>query len=88
MSNSPEANALFDANVLLPVPAPVAGIAGECRNPSDSDAALAGDGYPWLAALLPVPAAPECERCGAVMRLPTAAPVLWTCPTCYPEEAA
>lgn len=78
---------LFDAAALVPAPAPVAGVPGECRSPAASDAALTGDGYRWLAALLPDPAAPACERCGTVMRLPAAAPVLWACPACHPQEA-
>lgn len=79
---------LFDAAALLPAPAPVTGIPGECRSPAASDAALTGDGYGWLADLLPAPAAPACERCHAPMRLPADAPVLWACPQCYPQEAA
>ena len=52
------------------------------------EAALAGDGYAWLAALLPAPQAPACEACGTPMRLPAGAPVLWACPRCHPGEAA
>jgi hypothetical protein len=90
MSSCPEADddgTLFSAAALLPAPIPVTGIPGESRGPAASDAALAGDGYGWLAALLPAPAAPACDRCGTVMRLPAAAPVIWACPSCYPQEA-
>jgi hypothetical protein len=52
------------------------------------DTALAGDGYAWLKALLPAPQPPRCEACRTPMRLPAGAPVLWTCPACYPAEAA
>jgi hypothetical protein len=81
-------NSLFDAAALVPGPVPVAGVPGETRDPAASDAALAGDGYGWLAALLPAPAAPPCEGCGTAMQLPATAPVLWACPRCHPGEAA
>ncbi len=84
----PVAGELFEIAALLPAPVPVTGVAGECRSPAASDTALTGDGYRWLADLLPAPAAPACERCRTVMRLPAAAPVLWACPACHPGEAA
>ncbi|MFI0736831.1 hypothetical protein ACH4PU_01800 [Streptomyces sp. NPDC021100] len=45
------------------------------------DAALAGDGYGWLARLLPAPAPLPCPRCRRPMRLP-AVRLLWQCPAC------
>lgn len=81
-------NSLFGTAGLRPAPEDVAGIPGQTRNPEASDAALAADGYGWLAALLPAPAAPDCGGCGAAMRLPATSPVLWACPRCHPGEAA
>jgi hypothetical protein len=69
-------------------PTVASGISAVRTDPGASDAALAGDGYGWLAELLPAPAAPTCEECGAVMVLPGAAPVLWTCPACHPAEVS
>lgn len=80
--------ALFDFD---PAPAPeeqVSGARAGQFDPAAWDAALSGDGYGWLAGLLPEPTAPACERCARPMRLPVAAPVLWACPACHPEEAA
>ncbi|WP_035850659.1 hypothetical protein [Kitasatospora azatica] len=45
------------------------------------DAAVAGDGYGWLARLLPPPAPLPCPRCRRPMRLP-AVPLLWQCTSC------
>ena len=56
--------------------------------PAGYDAALAGDGYGWLAGLLGSPQPPACESCGQPMSLPAAAPVLWACPACHPREAS
>jgi hypothetical protein len=85
--NRPDSQAaLFPAN-----PAPAAAVSGVPAarfDPAASDAALAGDGYGWLAALLPGPQPPACEACGQPMSLPAAAPVLWACPACHPQEAA
>jgi hypothetical protein len=80
---------LFSAGDVAPADLPVTGL----RARSDADlaaleTALAGDGYAWLAALLPAPQAPACEACGTLMRLPAGAPVLWACPACHPAEAA
>ena len=66
---------------------PVSGVPAGRFDPAAYDAALTGDGYGWLADLLPAPQAPTCERCGQPMRLPGAAPVLWACPACHPAEA-
>jgi len=78
--------ALFTAE---PVPAaPVSGVPAGRFDPAASDAALTGDGYGWLADLLASPQPPVCEACGQVMSLPAAAPVLWACPACHPQEAA
>jgi hypothetical protein len=78
--------ALFD--VAPQAPAAVCGVPGGRPDPAAYDAALAGDELGWLAALLPEPVAPACERCGQPMTLPAAAPVLWACPACHPQEAA
>jgi hypothetical protein len=67
-------------------PAVASGIGAVHTEPGIGEAALTGDGYGWLAKLLPVPAAPTCKRCGVVMVLPGTALVLWTCPTCHPQE--
>lgn len=69
-------------------PAVVSGARAGRPDPAASDAALAGDGFGWLAALLPAPASPACEGCGLPMTLPAGAPVLWACPACYPGEAS
>lgn len=83
--SSPDQAALFAD---LPEQAAVAsGIGPRRTDPALSDAALAGDRYGWLADLLPAPVPPTCEHCETVMVLPATAPVLWTCPTCYPPEA-
>jgi hypothetical protein len=82
------ADTLFDTAAITPEPVPVTGLPGRQHDPAASDAALAGDGYGWLAAMLPAPGAPACAGCGQVMRLPAAAPVLWACPACHPQEAA
>ncbi len=68
--------------------APVSGVPSGRYDPAAYDAALTGDGYGWLADLLPGPQPPACERCGRPMSLPAAAPVLWACPACHPGEAA
>lgn len=44
-------------------------------------AVLAGDGYGWLARVLPPPAALPCPRCRRPMRL-AAVPLLWECALC------
>ncbi|MGI8446596.1 MAG: hypothetical protein ACR2MP_05295 [Streptosporangiaceae bacterium] len=81
-----EPAALFE---LAPAPAePVSGVPAGRFDPADSDAALTGDGYGWLADLLPGPPPPACGTCGHPMALPGAAPVLWACPACQPQEAA
>lgn len=67
-------------------PAVASGVTFRHTDPAAYDAALIGDGYGWLAALLPDPAPPACETCDAVMVLPASAPVLWTCPACHPGE--
>src|SRR6266702_5720698 len=50
--------------------APVSGVPAGRFGPAAYDAALAGDGYGWLADLLPGPQSPACERCGRPMSLP------------------
>ena len=83
---APAQSALFTAE---PVPAaPVSGVAAGRFDPAAYDATLTGDGYGWLADLLPAPQPPACEGCGQPMCLPAAAPVLWACPACEPAEAA
>lgn len=84
-----DSDGLFSAGEVAPADLPVTGL--RSRPASDLaavDAALAGDGYAWLEALLPPPQPPQCEACGALMQLPAGAPVLWACPVCYPAEAA
>jgi hypothetical protein len=68
--------------------APVSGVPAGRFDPAAYDAALAGDGYGWLASLLGSQQPPACEACGRLMRLPAAAPVLWACPACHPGEAS
>lgn len=85
----PPGDGLFSAGEVAPAQLPVTGL--RSRPQADLaavDAALAGDGYAWLKAMLPEPQPPQCEACGALMRLPASAPVLWACPVCYPAEAA
>ncbi|MGA5130829.1 hypothetical protein ACPCTO_13570 [Streptomyces olivoreticuli] len=43
---------------------------------------LAGDGYGWLARMLPPPVALPCPRCRRPMHLPAHAPLLWQCLVC------
>jgi hypothetical protein len=83
---APAQAALFDAEPAAE--APVTGVPAGRFNPAACDAALTGDGYGWLADLLPGPQPPPCERCGQPMSLPAVAPVLWTCPACHPQEAS
>jgi hypothetical protein len=66
----------------------VSGVPAGWFDPAAHDVALTGDGYRWLADLLPAPQPPACERCGRPMSLPAVAPVLWGCPACHPAEAA
>jgi hypothetical protein len=80
-----EPAALFD--LALAPAEPVSGVPAGRFDPAAYDAALAGDGYGWLTALLPGPQPPACEACGQPMSLPAAAPVLWACPACHPGEA-
>jgi hypothetical protein len=83
--SGPAQTALFAVEV---APAePVSGVPADRFCPAAYDAALTGDGYGWLADLLPAPRPPACERCGQPMTLPAAAPVLWACPACHPAEA-
>lgn len=49
-------------------------------------AALAGDGYGWLAARLPAPVPLACPRCGGLL-LPRIGAIVPACPACYPAEA-
>jgi hypothetical protein len=78
--------ALFDTGPAAA--APVTGVPAGSFGPAACDAALAGDGYRWLADLLPAPQSPDCAQCGQPMMLPAAVPVLWACPACHPGEAA
>jgi len=81
-----EPAALFD---LAPAPAEaVSGVPAGRFDPAAWDAALAGDGYGWLAEMAGTPHPPSCEGCGQPMVLPAAAPVLWACPACHPQEAS
>jgi hypothetical protein len=82
----PEQEALF--TVEAEPAATVSGMPAGRFEPDAYDAALAGDGYGWLAGLLPAPRPPACEGCGQPMSLPAAAPVLWACPACHPGEAS
>ena len=84
--SAPGQAALFTVKAAPAVP--VSGAPAGRFSPAASDAALAGDGYGWLAALLPAPQPPACGECGQPMSLPAAAPVLWACPACHPAEAA
>jgi hypothetical protein len=84
--NAPAQTALF--TMQAEPPAPVSGVPAGRFDPAAYDAALTGDGYGWLADLLPGPQPPACDRCGQPMSLPAAAPVLWACPACQPGEAA
>ncbi|MFI7145110.1 hypothetical protein ACIBO2_09360 [Nonomuraea sp. NPDC050022] len=68
------------------VAAAVSGLPYLAADPAGSDAALAGDGYGWLAAALPAPRPPACPVCHRPTVLPASAPVLWTCPHCHPAE--
>lgn len=80
---------LFDAGEVAQADLPVTGLRSRpAADLAAVDAALAGDGYAWLKALLPPSQPPKCEACGVPMRLPAGAPVLWACPACYPAEAA
>ncbi|GHG82744.1 hypothetical protein [Streptomyces griseocarneus] len=45
-------------------------------------AALTGDGYGWLARLLPAPVPLTCPRCRYPMHLPPTVRLLWECLTC------
>jgi hypothetical protein len=83
--NAPEQAELFAVEA-TPATA-VSGIAAGRPDPGAYDTVLAGDGYGWLADLLSAPQPPVCERCGTPMVLPAAAPVLWACPACHPQEA-
>jgi hypothetical protein len=84
-----DGDGLFSAGEVAPADLPVTGLRSRPAGDLTAlDTALAGDGYAWLAALLPAPQAPACEACGTVMRLPAGAPVLWACPCCHPGEAA
>jgi hypothetical protein len=82
----PAQDALFDAEPAAR--APVTGVPAGRFDPATYGAALAGDGYGWLAGLLAAPQPPTCERCGQPMSLPSGAPVLWACPACHPKEVA
>jgi hypothetical protein len=83
---TPAQPALFDADP--PAEARVTGVPAGRFDPAASDVALAGDAFRWLADLLPAPQPPACQACGQPMSLPAAAPVLWACPACHPQEAA
>jgi hypothetical protein len=85
--STPSQDTLFGDDI-AGTPAAVSGAHANRPDPAASDAALAGDGFGWLAALLPAPAPPACESCGRAMALPAGAPVLWACPACHPGEAA
>ena len=84
--SAPRQTALFTVEAAPAVPVSCAP-AGRF-DPAASDAALTGDGYGWLAGLLGTPQPPACEPCGQPMSLPAAAPVLWACPSCHPQEAS
>ena len=80
---------LFGAGEVAAAELPVTGLRSRpTARLAAVDAALAGDGYAWLKAMLRPPQPPQCETCRTPMRLPAGAPVLWTCPRCHPAEAA
>jgi hypothetical protein len=54
-------------------------------DPGPVAAALAGDGYRWLAAILPAPEPVRCDAHHVPMRLDTAVRLLWVCPRCDAE---
>jgi hypothetical protein len=80
-----EQGTLLDAEILTQT---VKGVPAGRFDPAVYDAALAGDGYGWLARLLPAAPSPACQGCARPMSLPSAAPVLWACPACHPGEAS
>jgi hypothetical protein len=54
--------------------------------PGPLSAALRGDGYGWLGAVLPAPVPIRCEAHRAPMRLAGTVPLLWECPDCDAER--
>ncbi|MET8698260.1 hypothetical protein ABZW10_05205 [Kitasatospora sp. NPDC004723] len=79
MNESADQEALFTTDTAPePMPGAVPYLAADT---SGFDAAVAGDGYGWLARLLPPPVPLTCPRCRRPMRLP-AVPLLWQCPAC------
>ncbi len=83
---TPAQPALFDADPAAEAPA--TGVPTGRFDPAAYDVALAGDGYGWLADLLPASQPPACEGCEQPMSVPATAPVLWACPACHPQEDA
>ncbi|AEH11006.1 hypothetical protein FsymDg_3729 [Candidatus Protofrankia datiscae] len=72
---------LFDDDPTAYAPPPPAALPYQAADPAAANAGLAGDGYGWLAAMLPAPAPLVCEVHGTVMALADPPP-LWICPDC------
>jgi hypothetical protein len=53
-------------------------------DPAGYTPAITGDGFAWLARILPAPVALTCPRCRRSMRL-TQIPLLWQCNVCDPD---
>ena len=85
--NTPDSQACLFAVETAPA-APVSGVPAGRFDPAAYDAALAGDGYAWFAALLPHPAGTRVRRvrdADAAAYLGTGAVGL---SACHPAEAA
>ncbi|WP_239376053.1 hypothetical protein [Frankia sp. Cj5] len=77
-----DTSALFDLPDLNAVsPAVPAALPYRSHPAAAAGRALAGDGYGWLAAVLPDPTPLVCDRHGVAMVLADPPP-LWVCPVC------
>jgi hypothetical protein len=83
MTAHPDQPALFTTDPAAPEQPCGAAVPYQAADPAAYSPHLAGDGYAWLARVLPPPIALTCPRCRRPMRLP-AVPLLWHCPRCDP----
>jgi hypothetical protein len=80
----PEQPSLLDADPAAPEDCSGASVLYLAADPAGYTPALTGDGFAWLARVLPAPIALACPRCRHPMHL-AHVPLLWQCTSCDPD---